>query len=166
MSAARDIEELKLQLQGEIRDEYNRHFANITFLLFLSYLWETVEHYMETSAVPLFQQTFQGIEYWGNRIITDSLCVVIGYYIAFRFKDRRLYWTKFLVIYLAMVFLGYGFAEHIESWYSNDWAPLWGDKTVALFDMWSFIHIASGTVSGSFVIWWNKKIPEALNKTA
>lgn len=90
-STQKEIEALKAEIRQEFREEYNRHFPNITFLLFLSYLWETTEHYMETSTLPLFQQTFQGVEYWGNRIITDSLCVVIGYYIAFRFKDTRLY---------------------------------------------------------------------------
>ena len=73
----KEIEEIKKLLRAEIRAEYNTHFANITFLLFLSYLWETVEHYFEVSGIPLLQQVFQGTEYWGNRIIADSLCVII-----------------------------------------------------------------------------------------
>ena len=161
-ATAQEIDQIKQQLQEEIRFEYNKHFSNITFLLFISFFLETAEHYLETSSIAFLQGIFQGTEYWWNRILTDSLYVVAGYYIAFRFRDKKFFGMRFVVIWLTTIILGYSFAQHVESWYTNDWAPLWGDKTVAFFDMWSFIHIATGTVFGSFVIWWNKRIPEVL----
>jgi len=49
----------------------------------LAYFWETIEHYLETGlAGPAVEHWLQGVEMWGNRIITDPLMLVIGYLIA------------------------------------------------------------------------------------
>ncbi len=59
-----------------------RHF-DIIGVLFLAYLWETIEHYLETGvAGKAVEYWFQGVEYWPNRIIFDPLALVIGYLIA------------------------------------------------------------------------------------
>ena len=55
-------------------------------VLFLSYLWETVEHYLETDLWgPAVTYWFAGVEMWGNRMITDPLMVVLGYLIVARY---------------------------------------------------------------------------------
>lgn len=69
--------------------EYNGALKNKTLLrldlvtiLFISFLWETIEIYLEMgllgSNVKLW---LHGIEHWSNRIISDPLMVVIGYFI-------------------------------------------------------------------------------------
>lgn len=59
-----------------------RHFDVIGVLL-LAFLWETVEHYLETGlAGGMVQYWFQGVEFWPNRIIFDPLMLVLGYLIA------------------------------------------------------------------------------------
>ena len=52
----------------------------LVVVLFCAYLWETVEHYGENGATTVHALTywFQGVEFWGNRIITDPLLVLAG----------------------------------------------------------------------------------------
>jgi len=58
----------------------------IIFVLFMAYLWETLEHYLETGlAGGVVAHWFQGVEFWPNRFITDPLMVVLGYYLVKRF---------------------------------------------------------------------------------
>lgn len=59
-----------------------RHF-DIISILFLAYLWETIEHYLETGiAGQAVEYWFQGVEFWPNRIIFDPLILIVGYLIA------------------------------------------------------------------------------------
>ncbi len=52
-------------------------------VLFLAYLWETLEHYLEEGiAGSAVQYWFQGVEFWPNRFIFDPLMIVLGYWIA------------------------------------------------------------------------------------
>ena len=60
-------------------------------VLFLSYLWETVEHYLEEGlAGDAVAFWFAGVEAWGNRLLTDPLMVVLGYLVVAR--HPRLVW--------------------------------------------------------------------------
>ena len=56
---------------------------NVTGVLFLGYAWESVEHYLESGlAGGEVEYWFQGVEMWGNRLVTDPLMLVVGYWIA------------------------------------------------------------------------------------
>lgn len=67
--------------------QMKRHM-DIYAVLFISYLWETVEHYLETGLLGgTIEFWFAGVEMWGNRIITDPLMVVIGYLIAKKYPQ-------------------------------------------------------------------------------
>jgi len=58
-----------------------RHF-DVIGVLFIAYLWEAIEHYLETGlAGDTVEYWFQGVEMWANRIIFDPLMLVIGYLI-------------------------------------------------------------------------------------
>ncbi len=60
----------------------SRHF-DLVGVLFLAYIWETIEHYLETGvAGEVVANWFQGVEFWPNRIISDPLMLVFGYLIA------------------------------------------------------------------------------------
>ncbi len=63
------------------------HFhLDVVAVLFLAYLWEAIEHYLEVGvAGKAVEQWFYGVEFWGNRLITDPLLVVGGYLIAKHF---------------------------------------------------------------------------------
>ena len=55
-------------------------------VLLLAYLWESLEHYFETGLLGSgVEYWFQGVEFWPNRLITDPLMLVFGYYLAKRF---------------------------------------------------------------------------------
>lgn len=57
-------------------------------ILFLAYLWETIEHYLEMGlAGEAVANWFQGVEFWPNRIIADPLMLVLGYHIARRHPE-------------------------------------------------------------------------------
>lgn len=63
------------------------HF-DLTGVLFLAYLWEAFEHYLETGiAGGAVAYWFQGVEYWPNRLLSDPLMLVIGYIIAKRYPQ-------------------------------------------------------------------------------
>lgn len=52
-------------------------------VLFLAYIWEAIEHYLESGvAGNTVAYWFQGVEFWPNRLISDPLMLVLGYYIA------------------------------------------------------------------------------------
>jgi hypothetical protein len=61
---------------------HSLHF-DVVGVLFIAYLWETLEHYLEIGlAGPRVEYWFQGVEFFGNRFITDPLIIVVGYYVA------------------------------------------------------------------------------------
>ena len=58
-------------------------YFDIIFVLLAAYAWETVEHYLESGlAGDVVVYWFQGVEFWANRIISDPLITLVGYYIA------------------------------------------------------------------------------------
>ena len=58
-------------------------YFDIIFVLLAAYAWETVEHYLESGlAGDVVAYWFQGVEFWANRIISDPLITLVGYYIA------------------------------------------------------------------------------------
>lgn len=67
-----------------------------------------------------------------------------------------------MVIYLIVVGLAYIHSPRFELLYADHLVPFWGQNTVAFFDVWSFVHVFTGTVFGSFVIWWNREVPRVL----
>ena len=71
---------IKLNLDGfHVRTRY----FDVVGVLLIAYIWETIEHYMETGLLWSWVEFwFQGVEFWGNRIIADPLMLVIGYLIA------------------------------------------------------------------------------------
>lgn len=50
--------------------------------LMIAYMWETLEHYLETGlAGQAVEYWLQGVEHWSNRLISDNLMVLSGWYI-------------------------------------------------------------------------------------
>lgn len=58
-------------------------YFDLLWVLFIAYLWETIEHYLEVwIAWKYVEYWFQWVEYWPNRIIFDPLMLVLWYIIA------------------------------------------------------------------------------------
>ncbi len=66
-------------------------YFDLIGVLLLAFAWETLEHYLETGlAGELVKHWFQGVEFWANRLISDPIMLVAGYYIV---KQRpKLVW--------------------------------------------------------------------------
>ncbi|EKD43517.1 MAG: hypothetical protein ACD_72C00244G0007 [uncultured bacterium] len=68
--------------------KHHSWWFDLTGVLFVAYLWETLEHYLETGlAGERVAYWFQGVEFWPNRLIADPLMLVLGYMIAKRFPS-------------------------------------------------------------------------------
>ncbi|MEM7105565.1 MAG: hypothetical protein AAF502_20675 [Bacteroidota bacterium] len=62
--------------------QINTNYFDLIGVLFLAFAWETLEHYLEIGlAGEVVQYWFQGVEFWANRLISDPLMLVLGYYI-------------------------------------------------------------------------------------
>lgn len=76
---------LKEKLWIDAHTITTKHF-DVIWVLFFAYLWETIEHYLETGlAGEAVKYWFQWVESWPNRIIFDPLMLVLGYLIAKNF---------------------------------------------------------------------------------
>ena len=87
---------------NSVKKENHRHFSkhypgiqfkqrtiirfDLILVLFLAYLWETIEHYLEEGLLgEVVAYWFQGVEFLPNRFIADPLLLVLGYYLACKF---------------------------------------------------------------------------------
>ncbi len=70
----------------EIFEKRGRVIAHpFLFCLLISALWEIAEIYMELGAAGAWvKHWFDGVEYWANRLITDQLAFVAGFWVAQR----------------------------------------------------------------------------------
>tara|TARA_B100000315_G_C14390738_1_gene501814 strand:+ start:191 stop:631 length:441 start_codon:yes stop_codon:yes gene_type:complete len=70
----------KLDLDGQ---DIKTPYFDLIFVLMVAYAWETVEHYLEIGLMgDVVANWFQGVEFWANRIFSDPLITLVGYYIA------------------------------------------------------------------------------------
>jgi hypothetical protein len=68
---------------------------------FLACLWEVVEHYLEAGLInDQVTYWFQGVEFWGNRILTDPLLVILGSYLNLRYNFLARYAQCFSITWL------------------------------------------------------------------
>lgn len=66
----------------------------VIFILVLavSLFWENAEHYIEAGILPgaigaRITYWFQGVEHWSNRLIADTLMVLLGWYVYTKKKN-------------------------------------------------------------------------------
>lgn len=87
---------------GDDHECHSWHF-DMMGVLFLAYIWETIEHYLEVGlGGQWLQYWFQGVEFWPNRIIADPLMLVFGYMIAKRYPQLVIPARIFSVVWLAV----------------------------------------------------------------
>ena len=76
-----------IKISGNNQKEINTSYFDIIFVLFIAYAWETIEHYLENGLMgEAIMYWFQGVEFWANRLISDPLLTVIGYYISKKYS--------------------------------------------------------------------------------
>lgn len=66
-------------LRGETVSEAAARRLDFAFVLCCCFVWELLEHYLEAGAGPAAVTAwFQGVEFWGNRLVTDTAMVLLG----------------------------------------------------------------------------------------
>ena len=133
------------------------HLDNIVFIMFLALLWENIEHYLETIASQTIVYWFHGVEHWANRIIFDNLCVLIGYFIAFRFRKVKYFGRIFSVLWLVSHIFLFPHSMYLHNVFPAEFPPIWGMKQESYLDFWSIEHIITGIALGTFILWFEKK---------
>jgi hypothetical protein len=97
----------KVLLKGlpELPAAANRRFYMLA-ILFVEYVWEGIEFYMEAGYTHVHAITYwlQGIEFWGNRLITDPLMTLAGGLIGLRWRGvilpARIFYLIFLLVHV------------------------------------------------------------------
>jgi hypothetical protein len=80
------------------KDEINPSswkIINLSFVLALALFWECLEHYLEAGLIPgaigaRVSFWFQGVEFWLNRLVGDTLTVTLGWYVYTRKNNLAL----------------------------------------------------------------------------
>jgi hypothetical protein len=79
----KSLGEFFLSLKGKLDGRtinFLKYKYDLIFLLFLAYIWETFEHYLEAGmAGAKAEYWFQGVEFWPNRLLADPAMLVLGY---------------------------------------------------------------------------------------
>jgi len=70
----------------------SRKFVSFLIVIAAAFLWECAEHYVESGIIAgnigaRVTFWFQGVEHWSNRLIGDTLAVILGFYI-YNLKNR------------------------------------------------------------------------------
>ncbi len=99
------IEALKEGIFHSKKINWLKYRYDIFLLLFLAYLWETLEHYLETGlAGDVVEYWFQGVEFWPNRLIADPLMIVLGYLFVKKFPKMlwpgRIFTLAWLILHV------------------------------------------------------------------
>lgn len=70
----------------------NLQYIYLIGVLLIAYVWEGIEFYLEAgySNIDGVTHWFQGVEFWGNRLIGDPLVTVLGGWVALNYK--KLIW--------------------------------------------------------------------------
>ena len=82
--------------------EKNRKIMLLISFAVLIFLWEALEFYLEAGYTHNEHVTywFQGVEYWGNRLITDPVITLIGAYIGLSYRKITLPARVFSITWL------------------------------------------------------------------
>jgi len=99
------IDALKEGIFHKKKIDWLKYKYDFFLLLFLAYLWETFEHYLETGlAGETVEFWFQGVEYWPNRLIADPLMLILGYMLVKKYPQcvgpARVFSVVWLVVHI------------------------------------------------------------------
>jgi len=98
-------------------DKEMSKYVEIFFVLFLAYFWESIEHYMELGILgDTVKYWLQGVEHWSNRLISDPLLILLGYFTV----RRYVYLTNYArILNFTWLFLHIFLFPH--SMYIHEW---------------------------------------------
>lgn len=99
------VEKLVPSLAGNVPDLQREKKAVYLFMAaFFAYAWEALEFYLEAGYThnDAITYWFQGVEFWGNRLITDPTITVLGVLCGMRWPKYLWPARAFSVVWLAL----------------------------------------------------------------
>jgi hypothetical protein len=125
----------------------------IPTVLVAAYAWESFEHYLEADSLPVIMQWMQGVEFVGNRMITDPLLVLLGALVFRRWGAERLAMAAraFIVVFVFTHVFILPDCMALQR-LLPEWGTIFGAKETAWFDIWSLDHFVSGISVGAFLV--------------
>ena len=130
-------------------------FLEIVLVLLVSFIWETIEHYLET-IWPLVGW-FAGVEFWANRIIFDGFFVLLWFFFIKKFPKYIWPARIFSCLWLLVHIFIFPDSMYLHQIFSFEIPYIWWDKTTSILDFWSIEHFFTGMSIGFFVIEFSKK---------
>lgn len=85
--------------KGSVHDDLYAFFIT---LMLISFVWESCEFYMEAgyTQIDVITHWFQGVEFWGNRLVTDQVMMLLGAYVYLKHNWLTLPARAFSVLWL------------------------------------------------------------------
>jgi hypothetical protein len=104
------LNKFKIQSRNEYQAIYYLTILVITFL------WKIIEHYLESGITnQAVNYWFQGIESWGNRILTAPLLAMIGAYINLKYIFFKRYAQYFSISWLALHIAIFPYSMYLQN---------------------------------------------------
>ena len=98
-------------------DDKTARRLDLLIVMCFSYFWETIEHYLEAgAAAPGITFWFQGVEFWGNRLITDPLMVYLGWLAYCRYPKIQLPSRLFSLGWLYVHIFVFPHSMYLHEW--------------------------------------------------
>jgi hypothetical protein len=119
----------------------------------VSYIWETIEHYLETTGPDIVINWLAGVEFWANRIITDNIFVFLGYLYIARHPQYITMARVFSFTWLFIHLFIFPDSMYLHELFPFEIPYIWGAKANHAFDFWSIEHFFTGMSIGYIAIY-------------
>ncbi|MDR1694798.1 MAG: hypothetical protein LBR70_06390 [Lactobacillaceae bacterium] len=108
-------------LGDEKVSEKTRNRINVVIVLMIAYMWETLEHYIETGLFggPV-RYWFQGVEHWTNRLIFDNIMVVLGWTIYVKRGGFVWFARVFSIVWLTVHIFMFPHSMYLHTMFENN----------------------------------------------
>lgn len=151
---------LSLSLSRNLKNK--QFFLEIILVLLVSFIWETIEHYLEIIG-PLVEW-FAGVEFWANRIIFDGLFVFLGFLFIKNFPKFITFARIFSFLWLVIHIFVFPDSMYLHTIFPFEIPYIWGNKSTSILDFWSIEHFFTGMSIGFLVVNFVQKFFDFENK--
>lgn len=90
----------------------------VVYVMLLAFMWEPVEFYLEAGYTHIDRITnwFQGVEFWGNRLITDPGLTVAGALLQRKYKINVWYARAFTLLWMIVNICVFPNSMWLQTW--------------------------------------------------
>ncbi len=142
----------KLFKKKSLSFKERENFIEIIFVLFISFTWETVEHYLETVSSSFITNWFAWVEFWANRIIFDGLFVLLWYFFIKKYTTFIKFARYFSLIWIIIHIFIFPNSMYLHQIFSFEIPYIWWNKSTSCLDFWTIEHFFTWMWIWYFVI--------------